>query len=230
MRPLIRNRRGRILVAIVTLLLPWALKRPLLNWLLGYQLDPNAWIGFSIVAVASARIGSGARIGHLTVCRGLTALEMGDYGQIGNLNWITGNGDNPMSRRGADCDAEVILSIGAHSAITNRHYIDCSDCVRIGAFTTIAGIRSQLLTHSIELESCRQQTQPVAIGDYCFVGTGCIILPGAGLPDYSVLAAGSILRDQMDKTWTLYAGAPAEAKRAIPKHYSYFHRSVGFVR
>src|SRR5829696_6862500 len=172
MKPMIRSRKGRMFVAVATMFLPWVLKRSALTLLLGYQLDRRARIGYSILAVASVRMGKDAHIGHLTVCRGLKALEIGDYGRIGNLNWITGDGDNPLPRARSNNKAEPMLRVGTHSAITHRHYIDCSDHIEIGAFTTVAGVRSQCLTHSIDLEVCCQQAEPIRIGNYCFVGTG----------------------------------------------------------
>jgi hypothetical protein len=48
-------------------------------------------------------------------------------------------------------------------------------------------------SHSIDLHECRQSSKPFAIGEYCFVGTGCVILAGSELPDYSVLGASSLL-------------------------------------
>ena len=226
---MIRSRKQRIFVAAATMFLPWVLKRSLLTWLLGYQLDATARIGYAIIAAASVRMGKGARIGHLTVCRDLRAVEIGDHGRIGNMNWITGNRDNPPPRARSNNKAEPILRIGTHSAITHRHYIDCSDRIEIGDFTTVAGARSQFLTHSIDLEVCRQQAEPIRIGDYCFIGTGCIVLSGAKLPDFSVLAAGSVLRENMSQPWMLYAGVPAKAKKRISESYAYFHRMVGYV-
>ncbi len=226
---MVRNRRLRLIISAASIMLPWALRRRLLNWLLGYQLSPSARIGFSVVAVSRFCMGKNASIGHLSVCRGLAELEIEDYGHIGNLNWITGDDVHPLHCADSVGPAKVSLSIGAHSAITNRHYIDCSGGISIGVFTTVAGIRSQLLTHSIDLNSCIQQVKQIVIGDYCFVGTGCIILSGARLPSYSVLGAGSLLRSAFDREWTLYAGVPAKAEKDVPAHYKYFHRISGVV-
>ncbi len=44
--------------------------------------------------------------------------------------------------------------------------IDCTARVRIGAFATIGGFRSQLLTHSIDFEAGRQTAEPIEIGEY----------------------------------------------------------------
>ncbi len=225
----VKGRRARLVVGICTIFLPWALKRRLLNRLLGYDLARDAKIGMSIVAVEKARMDSGARIGHLTVCRGLERLDIGTEGRIGNLNWIAGGGERLLDsgvdgRKTASC-----LLVGTHSAITNRHYIDCSDSVDIGEFTIVAGVRSQILTHSVDTGECRQLAKSVVIGDYCFIGTGSILLPGAVLPAFSILAAGSVLRKPMEHTWMLYAGVPAVPKKQIPKSHKYFVRTKGYI-
>jgi acetyltransferase-like isoleucine patch superfamily enzyme len=224
---MIRNRLLRTIVAAVTTVLPWRLKRLLLIRLFGYRLDISARIGYSLVDVKSVYMGKGARIGHMTVFRGLENLEIGDFGRIGNLNWITGGSDRFRSLENLTRSA---LKVGDHSSITNRHYIDCSSSIHIGNFTTIAGVRSQFLTHSIDLKLCQQRTSPIVIGEYCFVGTGCIVLPGAALPSYSVLGAGSVLRDKMEQSWALYAGVPAKKKKQLSENYLYFQRKIGYVR
>lgn len=210
-----------------TMVLPWRLKRLLLMHLLGYRLDISAKIGCSLLDVSSVYMGRGARIGHMTVFRDMDDVSIGNFGRIGNLNWITGGSE----RFGGGGDLiRSILEVGDHSSITNRHYIDCSHSIRIGGFTTIAGVRSQFLTHSVDLRSCQQQASPIIIGEYCFVGTGCIVLPGATLPSYSVLAAGSVLREKMEESWTLYTGVPARRKKQISASDLYFRRKIGYIR
>src|SRR5207245_5527131 len=83
------------------------------------------------------------------------------------------------------------LIVGDHAAITHRHLIDCTDSITIGRFTTVAGHRSQFLTHGIDFEDCVQKAKPIEIGQYCHIGTSCILLPGSRLPDYSMLGAAS---------------------------------------
>lgn len=225
----IRNRKIRLLISLLTIPLPWRLKRKFLIILLGYQLDPTSRIGYSLIIAQSVRLEEGARIGHLTICRDLKILEMKNNSSIGNLNWITG-GSRRLSSQTADYTGSgPMLRVGGHSAITHRHYIDCSAHIVIGDYTTVAGVRSQFFTHSINLRASRQQVKPIIVGDYCFIGTGCILLPGARLPDFSILAAGSLLQKEMDSSWTLYAGVPAIAKKKLPSDYAYFYREVGFV-
>jgi acetyltransferase-like isoleucine patch superfamily enzyme len=116
-----------------------------------------------------------------------------------------------------------------HSAITHRHLIDCTNEVRIGTHSTIAGWRTQILTHGIDLTLSHQTSRPVVIGSYCFVGTGSILLKGSRLPDRSVLSAGSVLLTQESEECALYSGVPAQKVRDLAPDSAYFTRQEGFV-
>jgi acetyltransferase-like isoleucine patch superfamily enzyme len=61
------------------------------------------------------------------------------------------------------------------------------------------------------------------------VGTGCVVLKGARLPDCSVLAAGSSLARPFEETFTLYSGVPAAPVKALDRGCAYFSRATGFV-
>ena len=126
-------------------------------------------------------------------------------------------------------DRRPRLEIGEHSAITKDHHLDCTSEIVIGSFTTIAGYGSQLLTHSIDIEANRQDSKPIHIGNYCFVGTDCTILGGAKLPDYSVLGAKSLLNKGFEETYKLYAGVPAREVKELSKDSGYLKREEGFV-
>jgi acetyltransferase-like isoleucine patch superfamily enzyme len=93
----------------------------------------------------------------------------------------------------------------------------------------VAGARSQILTHAIDFKRNRQVSAPVRIGRYCFVGTACVVLKGARLPECSVLAAGSTLARAYDETFTLYSGVPALPVKALDRDAEYFRRTRGHV-
>jgi acetyltransferase-like isoleucine patch superfamily enzyme len=160
----------------------------------------------------------------------LESLELGQAASIGRSNWITGFPTSSLSCHFAHQPhrrAELLL--GAHAAITKHHHIDATNCITIGPFTTIAGYRSQLLSHSIDLQHNRQHSEPITIGAYCFVGTSCVILGGSTLPDHSVLGALSLLNKEHTEPWGLYAGQPARRLKSIDSNAVYFNRSRGFV-
>ena len=218
-----------VLQALIALL-PWFLRRPLLQWFFGYHLDPSARIGFAWVYPRHLRMARGSRIDSLTVAINLDGLTLGEHATIGRGNWITGFPSvtpSPHFSHQPDRRAELLLC--DHAAITKNHHIDCTAQVTIGAFTTLAGYRSQLLSHSIDLDQGRQHSEPITIGSFCFVGTNCVILGGSVLPDHSVLGALSLLNKAYSEPWSLYAGQPAKRVKNIAPDAAYFSRSQGYV-
>ncbi len=217
------------IVTAILLVVPWGVRRHILVVLFGYKIHPTARIGFSIICPERLEMDQRARIGSLTMCKGISLLKMGAESYIGNLNWISGFPASDSTFFSADIDRRPELIVGDHASITNRHLIDCTNSVQIGDFATFAGFRSQILTHSIDLYECRQASKPVIIGNYCFVGTGCILLSGSVLPDYCVLGANSVLNKAYADTHFLYAGNPAMAVKTLPMEMGYFIRTTGFV-
>jgi acetyltransferase-like isoleucine patch superfamily enzyme len=209
--------------------LPWWLRRSGLRLFFGYEIDPSARIGLSLISVSRLRMGPKARIGHLTCVKGLQELLIGEAASLGNLNWVTAFPLGHPIHFAADAARNPSLVIERHAAITHRHLIDCTDQVVVGEFSTVAGWRSQILTHAIDIRLSRQSAASISIGRYCFVGTGVVILKGARLPDYSVLSAGSVLANAMLDTAMLYSGVPAVAVKPLDRDSGYFQRTQGFV-
>lgn len=217
------------ILLLFTLLLPWFLRRRVLIWLCGYRLHSTSRIGLSWVFPKMLILEEHATIGSLNVCKGLSLLHMKACSTIGRGNWITGFPSGSERHFVHQPDREPKLVMEEHSAITHRHLIDCTHSVRIGKFATFAGFNSQILSHSIDLELCRQSSAPITIGAYCFVGTNCVLLGGCALPDYSVLGAKSLLNRAYDETHNLYAGVPARPLKKLSPDLPYFARSAGFV-
>jgi acetyltransferase-like isoleucine patch superfamily enzyme len=218
-----------MLLKLFILVLPWGLKRWLLQRWFGYALDPSARIGLAWVYPKQLRMGRQTRIDHFTVAIHLDAIELGDHATVGRSNWITGHPGDSTRHFTHQTGRRPQLILGEHSAITKQHYLDCTHEIRVGRFTTIAGHHSELLTHSIDIVACRQDSHPIDIGDYCFVGTRCIILGGSRLPAQSVLAAGAVLTKAFDAPFCLYGGVPARHLKDLPQAAGYFHRPTGFI-
>jgi carbonic anhydrase/acetyltransferase-like protein (isoleucine patch superfamily) len=219
----------RSLLKLFIVVLPWRLKRFLLRSLYGYDLHPASHIGLAWVFPTRLVMGQHSSVGHLTVCKGLDLLAVGEHSTIGRLNWISAYPLNRPPHFAHMTNRKPQLVIGEHAAITHRHIIDCTDEVVVGAFATVAGFRSQILTHSIDLKECRQHAKPVRIGRYSFVGTACTILGGAVVPDYSVVAANALLNKAHEERYRLYAGVPAKAVAQLDPDMQYFSRGTGFV-
>jgi acetyltransferase-like isoleucine patch superfamily enzyme len=172
---------------------------------------------------------AGSSIGHLTVCKGLDLLKIGEHAHIGRGNWITAYPSGPAKHFAHQTDRHPQLLLGAHTRITHRHIIDCTNTVSFGKFTTFAGFRSQILTHSIDIEASCQSSAPIEIGDFCFIGTDCVLLGGSSLPDNSILGAKSLLNKHCSQTFCLYAGVPASPIKELDDDLAYFSRVDGFV-
>ena len=213
----------------VSLLLPWGLRRRMLEKRFGYTLHPSSRIGLSWIFPERLVMDAHSSIGDLTVCKNIALLHLHEHATIGRGNWITGFPTGPSRHFAHETDRRPELTVGAHSAITHRHLIDCTNSVTIGSFTTFAGFRSQILTHTIDLAANRQSSAPVRIGDRCFVGTDSVLLGGSVLPDFCVLGAKSLLNKPQMQTHTLYGGVPARALQELPRDLAYFQRSEGFV-
>lgn len=218
----------RFTIQVFLFILPWKLRRVFLVFFFNYKIHPNSRMGYSVVLAKNFVMSSECWIGHLTLIKGLDLVHLSNNSHIGNLNWITAF-PTTKSDHFADVVRNPQLTLLEHSAITNRHLIDCTDTVSIGKYSTFAGFRSQILTHSIRLSEARQRCQPVMIGDYCFIGTGSIFLPGATLPNFSVLSAGSVLTRAYEENYFVYSGNPATPLRAIAKTHAYFTRKSGFI-
>ena len=218
-----------MLLKLLIPLLPWPLKRLLLQRIFGYSLHPSARIGLAWIYPKHLRMAEGSRIDHFTVAIHLDSIELGEHATIGRSNWITGHPGGSDKHFHHQKDRRPHLILGEHSAITKRHYLDCTHEIRIGKFTTLAGHNSELLTHSIDVIAGRQDSHPIEIGDYCFIGTRCVILGGARLPDRSVLAAGAVLNKAFDASFSIYGGVPAKHLKDLPTEALYFHREIGFI-
>jgi len=222
------NMRLALIISAVSLLFPWRMRRWLLQVVCKYSIDRDARIGLSLIGCPSLRMAPASRIGHFCVIKG-SDVEMGAHASIGDFNWVSGLPLQNDRHFRTEIDRHPTFKLDRHAAVTSRHFVDCSNSVHIGEFSIVAGARSQILTHAIDYKAGRQVSAPVRIGRYCFVGTGCIVLKGARLPDCSILAAGSCLARSFDEPLSLYSGVPATRVKALDPDAAYFHRQHGFV-
>ncbi|MBK6741978.1 MAG: acyltransferase [Hydrogenophilales bacterium] len=219
----------RLLSLIAVVLLPWAIRRRIYSGLFGYTIHPTARIGFSLVDADYVEMLAGSYIGSLTIIRNLEELSLGEDAGIGTFNWIFGYRSKFKKHFKQHPDRKSALRLGDHAAIVARHIVDCTDVIDIGEYSTIAGHRSQMLTHAIDFRENRQTCAPIRIGRYCFIGTGAILLKGAVIPDYCLIGAGSVVHKPLDEEAWVYAGVPAAKIKPVNKSLGYFIRKRGSV-
>lgn len=205
----------KIALHILLMMLPWFMRRWLMCHLWGYKIHRTAHIGFSLIMPIYLEMGAGCKIGHFTVCRRIDRLVMSDESGMGSFHLITGiSTENKRHFKHVE-NRKCEMVLGKCVGIPSRKFFDCNGGIYIGDYTTVAGQWTQFLTHSIDIYNARQDAKPIHIGKYCFIGTGCILLPGASLPDCSVLGAGAVLNKEMTERGMIYAGVPAVSKKKI---------------
>lgn len=219
-----------MILKLITCILPWPLRRYILVRLFNFEIHPSAKIGISWVYPKMLKMGPNSRIGHFNIVIHIENLVLEDFSTIGRRNWITGFPLNSSDKHFAHQSERMpSLKLGIHSAITKNHHIDCTNSVTIGSYCTIAGYYSQILTHSIDIVESRQDSNPISIGDYCFISTNVVILGGAIIPNYCVIGAKALVAGPLEEAWHLYGGVPAKAIKELPKSAKYFKRDIGHV-
>lgn len=216
------SRFGPIAFLILAPIATNAGRRHLARFLLRARVAPDANVGVCLIDATNIELGPNSSLGHFSIIRNLDSVVLERDARIGTFNWIFGaRGTRHFATR-PERVSELKLAEGA--SVTSRHIVDCTDAVRIGAFSTVAGFRSQILTHSIDVVSNSQVCAPVQIGGYSFIGTGATLLKGAYFPARSVLAAGSVYSAPAGEDGHLYSGQPAQLIRPLPDSAEYMRR------
>lgn len=199
----------KIVLLIVWLLPASRLKNALLRSA-GHRIAPTATARANLVwGVDRFVMEPGSSINRGNAIKGMREVRLGAGSSIGRTNLVSAHGAYRRLAEGAR------LILGERAYITSRHELDCSGSLILGDFAALAGFRSQVLSHSIDLARNAQTAHPVHIGARSFVGARTLLLGGSSLPARSVLAAGSVLTATPREEPGLWAGVPARRKGDI---------------
>jgi carbonic anhydrase/acetyltransferase-like protein (isoleucine patch superfamily) len=191
---------------------------PAKNWLLrrlGWQVAPDARIGPCLfLRIRTVSIGAGAHVGPFNVVRDLDTFDVGAGAIIGQWNWISAAAPLVHSVGGPHVGR---FMLGEHAGFTSRHYVDASGGVEIGAFAQMAGVRSTVITHGIDMVQSRQTVRGCSIGHHAVIGSNVKLVPGAHVPDESLVAMGSVVTPGLQEPSVLYRGVPATRAKDLPK-------------
>jgi acetyltransferase-like isoleucine patch superfamily enzyme len=202
------------------------IKNMLLSLPAGVSVSADARIApVLLFNVRRMEVAAGAVIAFGSVFRDLDLLRLAESAAIGSWNWIT------AAAVFAPFDADLgegSLILGASSAITSRHYLDCTGGITIGRMTTVAGVRSTWFTHRINLMESVQFSAGTRVGDYCFTASGVQVGPGVTIASDSVVAMGSVVTQSLSRAGRLYGGVPARDLGAA-KNAAYLRRRIGRV-
>jgi maltose O-acetyltransferase len=108
--------------------------------------------------------------------------------------------------------------IGDGTFISVNCLIDGSDWVHIGKNVSIAsGVQIITGSHAIGDKTKRagaQTNSPVFIGDGCWLGAACIVLPGVNIAPGCIIGAGAVVTKSTQENG-LYVSSPARRLRDL---------------
>jgi acetyltransferase-like isoleucine patch superfamily enzyme len=209
----------RLLILAILAFFPSFLKRPMYRLFFGYKIAKGVKIGISLLDARECEIDKNVTIGHFNVFIGIKKLSIGDHSRIGLLNIIRGGEEVKLGRYTEilrlneinaipepiavnEVDSRFILGNG--SMIATSHKIDFTDKVEFGKCVILGGRNSSLWTHN------RQQTKPIFIGDYAYIGSEIRIAPGGEIPPKCIIGIGSVITKKFEDEYKLIAGVPAK--------------------
>lgn len=213
----------RRFLALLTVFLPQSMKRFIGRRFLNWDIHPTAHLGRSLIFVKKLTMGPGSSIGPFNVIRDLEELRMGEGANIAARNWIIGVPlESVIYPKAVERDPSLVM--GDWAMITVAHDIDVADRVELKAHAAVAGFRSSILTHSLNLVNDRFVTGSVLLEERSVLMSGCTMMTGTRIPARSIVSAGSVVATRLIEEQTFYRGNPAEKVRPLPDSLAFYAR------
>jgi acetyltransferase-like isoleucine patch superfamily enzyme len=196
------------LFPLLCALLPNPLKILIYRKIFGWTIGSNVKIGYSYIYAKQVLLIDRIHIGHFNIIRNLNTLQIGSDTHIANFNSIFG----------APYDNwEAKLHIGQGVKIMSHHFIDVGGKIDIGDRTVLGGRSTQLWGHTSGYDPFGNLTQTplnIHIGQDVYIGAKSALI-GCGIPDRTIIGAGSVVTKHFDPEPSplLIAGNPATIKK-----------------
>lgn len=104
------------------------------------------------------------------------------------------------------------LTIGDQTSL-GRCEIALHDCVNIGRCVVINdGVVLLTATHSLSDPMWKHKKKPISVGDYAWIATDAIILPGVSIGRGAVVGAGAVVRENVPD-YAVVSGNPSTIQK-----------------
>jgi acetyltransferase-like isoleucine patch superfamily enzyme len=103
-------------------------------------------------------------------------------------------------------------NIGRGSSIVGHHSITIGDDITTGPYVYVTDQNHVYADPDVPIAAQWPSEEPVVIGSGCWLGTGCVVLPGSHLGRNVVVAANAVVRGEVPDHSGV-AGAPAKVVR-----------------
>jgi maltose O-acetyltransferase len=113
------------------------------------------------------------------------------------------------------------ITIGDYTTIGDSVFLDGRSGLTIGTSVNLGShVRIWTRQHDIDAPDFAEVGAPVTIGDYAYLGSGCIVLPGVTIGKGGVVGACSVVTKDVPP-FTLVAGVPARVIRERSRELDY---------
>lgn len=201
----------KILLALIAIVPLNVFRIFLYRFLLGYDMDYRSRVGmFNYLDLGRCQM-RGARIGALNMIRA-NRLVMAEgafiyrFNRIQDVNVFSlGKGSVIRSRNsfiatppGATPFKHLEnFMTGRRCLITNEHFFDLSDGIRLGDNVTFGGLGSQVWTHGVSVDRVRMQA-PVELASHIYLGSRSLIVQGVRIGERVVVGAGTVVSKSLE--------------------------------
>jgi len=97
-------------------------------------------------------------------------------------------------------------------------YIQASSKVYIGSKTRIGpGVKIISQNHDVYDIDTHLDSNPIKIGDNCWISANVVILPEVELGNYTIVAAGAVVNKSFKDGYCIVGGVPAEVIKILDK-------------
>ena len=104
-------------------------------------------------------------------------------------------------------------------------YIQGIGQIVIGDYTQIAP-NVGIISANHDLYDNRKHIEAkVAIGKYCWIGMGAVILPGVVLGDYTIVGANAVVTKSFSDGYCVIGGSPAKLIKRLERERCVLHKS-----
>ena len=128
----------------------------------------------------------------------------------------------------------ILVGVETSPGIMGGCYIQGVGKIYIGDYTQIAPNVS-IISGNHDLHDLRIHIpSEVKIGNYCWLGAGCIVLPGVKLGDFTIVGAGAVVTKSFEEGYCVLAGNPARKIKELVKEDCKTYKSdaeyIGYIK
>jgi acetyltransferase-like isoleucine patch superfamily enzyme len=130
----------------------------------------------------------------------------------------------------------ILVGVDTCPGLMRGCYIQGSGGIVIGDYTQI-GPNVVIVSSNHDIYDSRKSVKKkISIGNYCWLGAGCKIMPGVILGDHTIVGAGAVVTKSYPEGYSIIGGVPARLIKNIdpdkcidyelnPKYYGYLNES-----